>query len=169
METHSSFLALKIPWREEPVELQPMRSQRVRYDWVSEYCHKHTMIYCSALKGKDFPRGSVVKNPPGMQEMKEGVHFLSGEDNLEEEMATGSSILCGKIPWTITKNQIWLSDADYMHMLTLMICMHLKCFQVLVSELERSGGFQLFISCLAAWSLLKVSPHWINLNPIVSS
>ena len=30
--THSSILAWKIPWMEEPGELQPMGSQRVRYD-----------------------------------------------------------------------------------------------------------------------------------------
>ena len=29
-----------------------------------------------------------------------GVQFLGGEDPLEEEMATHSSILAGKIPWT---------------------------------------------------------------------
>ena len=32
MATHSSILAWKIPWTEEPGELQYMVSQRVRYD-----------------------------------------------------------------------------------------------------------------------------------------
>ena len=31
METHSGFLAWKIPWAEEPGRLQSMRSQRVGY------------------------------------------------------------------------------------------------------------------------------------------
>ena len=31
MTTHSSTLAWKIPWMEEPGRLQPMRSQRVRH------------------------------------------------------------------------------------------------------------------------------------------
>ena len=30
--THSSILAWKIPWTEEPVRLQSIGSQRVRYD-----------------------------------------------------------------------------------------------------------------------------------------
>ena len=30
--THSSILVWKIPWTEEPGELQPMGSQRVRHD-----------------------------------------------------------------------------------------------------------------------------------------
>ena len=35
MATHSSILAWKIPWAEEPVKLQSMRSQRVVHDWVT--------------------------------------------------------------------------------------------------------------------------------------
>ena len=40
----------------------------------------------------------VVKSLPGMQET--WVHFLSQENPLEKEMATPSSILAWKIPWT---------------------------------------------------------------------
>ena len=32
MATHSSILAWRIPWTEEPDGLQPMGSQRVRHD-----------------------------------------------------------------------------------------------------------------------------------------
>ena len=32
MITHSSILAWRIPWTEEPAGLQSMRSQRVRHD-----------------------------------------------------------------------------------------------------------------------------------------
>ena len=35
MATHSSILAWKIPWTEEPGRLQPMGSQRVGHDWVT--------------------------------------------------------------------------------------------------------------------------------------
>ena len=48
-----------------------------------------------------FPSGSVVKNPPAMQEMQEtSVQSLGQEDPLEEGMATHSSILAWEIPWT---------------------------------------------------------------------
>ena len=40
----------------------------------------------------------MVKNLPAMQETQVG--SLGGEDPLEEEMATHSSILAWKIPWT---------------------------------------------------------------------
>ena len=44
------------------------------------------------------PSGSVVKNLSAMQEMQ--VPCRNQEDPLEEEMATHSSILAGKIPRT---------------------------------------------------------------------
>ena len=40
----------------------------------------------------------MVKNPPAMQE--NWVHSLGWEDPLEKEMATHSSILAWRIPWT---------------------------------------------------------------------
>ena len=43
----------------------------------------------------------VVKNPPGMQGPQETqVRSLRWEDPLEGGMATHSSILAGRIPWT---------------------------------------------------------------------
>ena len=43
----------------------------------------------------------MVKDPPAMQKMLEmRVQSLGWEDPLEEEMATYSSILAGRIPWT---------------------------------------------------------------------
>ena len=38
MATHSSILAWKIPWTDEPGGLQSMGSQRVRYNWVDWAC-----------------------------------------------------------------------------------------------------------------------------------
>ena len=46
----------------------------------------------------DFPGGSVVKNPPAVQEPQEvRVLSLDQEDPLEEGMATHSSILAWRI------------------------------------------------------------------------
>ena len=43
----------------------------------------------------------MVKNPPAMQETQETqVRSLPEEDPLEKEMATHSSILAWKTPWT---------------------------------------------------------------------
>ena len=48
-----------------------------------------------------FPGGSVVKNLPANAELQEmWAQSLCQEDSLEEEIATHSSILVWKMPWT---------------------------------------------------------------------
>ena len=44
MPTHSSILAWRIPWTEEPGRLQSMGLQRVRHDWVT-----NTPLYLNGL------------------------------------------------------------------------------------------------------------------------
>ena len=39
MSIHSSILAWRIPWTEEPGGLQSMGLQRVGHDWVTEHTH----------------------------------------------------------------------------------------------------------------------------------
>ena len=53
---------------------------------------------CLFKRKLGFPGGSVVKNLPAMQETWVG--SLSWENPPKEEMATHSSILAWKIPWT---------------------------------------------------------------------
>ena len=70
---------------------------------------------------KGFPGGSVVKNPPPMQETPEmQLQSLGQADLLEKEMATHSSILAWTISWTeeagdlsvhgVTKSRTQLSE-----------------------------------------------------------
>ena len=60
---------------------------------------KHICMCVLAIWG--FPGDSAVKNLPAMQETQETwVRSLGGEDPLEDSMATHSSILAWKIPWT---------------------------------------------------------------------
>ena len=44
MATHSSILAWKIPWIEEPGGLRTMGSQRVRHDW-RDLAHSWSLLY----------------------------------------------------------------------------------------------------------------------------
>ena len=46
----------------------------------------------------NFPGGSEIKNLPTLRET--WVQFLSWEDPLQKEMATHSSTLAWRIPWT---------------------------------------------------------------------
>ena len=65
MATHSSILAWRIPWTEEPAELQSIRYQRVGHNW-SDLAQMHAYEYgiaenaqvtnCSSLPGyEEFP------------------------------------------------------------------------------------------------------------------
>ena len=48
-----------------------------------------------------FSNGSAVKNLPAIQKTQETwVQSLGGEDPLEQDMETYSSILAWRIPWT---------------------------------------------------------------------
>ena len=48
MANHSGILAWKIPWTEEPGGLQPLGSQRVRYDWGCTHTQM-MVINCDVL------------------------------------------------------------------------------------------------------------------------
>ena len=47
---------------------------------------------------RSFPGGSVVKNPPAVQETQ--VPSSGWEDPLEEDMATHARVLAWRIPWS---------------------------------------------------------------------
>ena len=57
MATHSSILARKVSWTEEPGGLQSMKSQRVRHDWATKHTKAlhtpspsyHTQFVCWTL------------------------------------------------------------------------------------------------------------------------
>ena len=55
MATHSSILACKIPWTEEPGRLPFKGSQRVGHDWAT----KHMCVVMSSLTSQAIKRGAV--------------------------------------------------------------------------------------------------------------
>ena len=79
MATHSSTLAWKIPWMEEPGRLQSVGSQRVGHDWTRLHLPERSRASLVA---------QLVKTLPAMQGTL--VQFLRWEDPLEKGMATNS-------------------------------------------------------------------------------
>ena len=85
MAIHSSTLAWKIPWMEEPGRLQSMRSLRVRHDWTTSLWLFTFMNWRRQwhptpvlLPGKSHGRRSLVGcSPRGYEEldMTERLHF----------------------------------------------------------------------------------------------
>ena len=64
-------------------------------------------LYLHITSPKGFPGGSVVKNLTAKQET--WAQSLGGDDPLEKGMATHSSILGGKIPWTEERSLVGYS------------------------------------------------------------
>ena len=66
MATHSSILAWKTPWREEPRGLQSMGSQRVRLHWATKQQRAFRppqgicLLSCSAASDSDPMNGSLL-------------------------------------------------------------------------------------------------------------
>ena len=109
MATHSSVLAWRIPWTEEPGGLQSIGSQRVVHDWgdLAHIAHSHTstlLLGSSPGEETGYPLqyswaslvAQTVKHLLAMWET--WVWSLGWEDLLDEGMATHSSVLAWRIP-----------------------------------------------------------------------
>ena len=59
MAPHSSTLAWKVPWTEEPGKLQPMGSLRVKHDWL----HFHFSLSCIGEGNGNPLQCSCLENP----------------------------------------------------------------------------------------------------------
>ena len=94
MATHSSVLAWRIPGTGEPGGLPSLGSHRVRHDWSN-------LAAAAAWCFSDFPGGSVIKNPPANAADREmWVRSLGKKIPWRRGIATHSSILAWRIPWT---------------------------------------------------------------------
>ena len=98
MATHSNVLAWRIPGTGEPGGLPSMGSHRVGHDWSDSAAVAAAHSEVSSLVAQK------VKNLPAMWEI--WVQSLGWEDPLENGMATHSSTLAWRIPWTEAPNRL---------------------------------------------------------------
>ena len=86
METHSSTLAWKIPWMDEPGRLQSMGSQRIGHNWATS----------------PSPDGSAVKNLPANTEGTIRCWFYSWVEKIpwRRKWQLTPNIFAWEIPWT---------------------------------------------------------------------
>ena len=69
MAPHSSTLAWKIPWAEEPWRLQSMGSLRVRHDWatsLSLFTFRHSVQFSSVAQSCLTPCNPMNRSTPGL-------------------------------------------------------------------------------------------------------
>ena len=99
MATHSSVLAWRIPGMEEPGGLPSLGSHRVGHDWSD------LAAAAAAAPSWAFLVAQTVKNLPAVWETQ--VRSLGWEDPLEKGLATHSSILAWRSPWTEEPGGLW--------------------------------------------------------------
>ena len=78
MATHSSILAWRIPWTEQPGGLQSMGSQRVRHDWAA---NTSTFIYmcvcvCVLKTERESKHSKGQKNIKNRQAKRRHMYYL---------------------------------------------------------------------------------------------
>ena len=91
----NNFKTEKIHWTCQKFELASLKKllKRQARDWGKMFTK-----YVCAIHTMGFPVAQMVKNLPAIQET--WVRSLGWEDPLQKRMATHSSILAWKIPWT---------------------------------------------------------------------
>ena len=97
--TYSNILAWRIPWTEEPGGLYSPwgHKESDMTEWLAISIIIH-MLFILLYLFRTSLVAQMIKNLPAMRETQ--VRSLGWEDPLEDGMATHSSILAWRIPWT---------------------------------------------------------------------
>ena len=106
MAPHSSTLAWKIPWMEEPGRLQSMGSLRVRHDWVTSLALEkematHSSVLAWRIPGTGKPGGLLSMGRTVRHDWSNLAAAAVGQlvKNLPAKQETRVQFLSGKIPW----------------------------------------------------------------------
>ena len=88
--SHSSILAWRIPWTEEPGRQQSMGSQRVRYDWARVRTHARTHTHTHTHQALGLRPCSVMARG---QLPRKALPLFKGQKRIPKVLTTGSSQL----------------------------------------------------------------------------
>ena len=152
----------KIPWRRKwqstPVLLPgKYHCQRSLVGCSPWGCKESEITWATSLRLHSLVP-QFLKNPPAMRET--WVRSLGGEDPLEEEMATHSSILAWKIPWTEEPGRLQSMESHIVG-------------HNLVTKPPRPLAFyhlinvtSYYFSNILLWKILNVQQSWKNFTVI---
>ena len=100
LATHSSILAWRIPWTEEPGRIQSVGSQRVGHNWATELNWSTTVGFPDGLAGKESAcnAGEDAVLIPGSQRSPGGWKWQPTPVFLPEKFH-GQRSLAGYSPW----------------------------------------------------------------------
>ena len=77
MKTHSSILAWRIPWTEEPGMQQSMEAQREGHDWAGMHAHMSTLEVCQYKVKSIITLDSDFKDLNCLKIINDGILYLS--------------------------------------------------------------------------------------------
>ena len=157
MATHSSMLAWRIPWTEDPSGLQSIESQRVRYNWARErdvyththtHTHTHTYLTGSAFLGIDTYQSWLIYILNVLKLLNKLIHYLYSGIPLNNEKewnlhaTTGMNLKCITLYSFIQKKPgskvYMLCDSIYMKFWKRQNCSNGR--QVSGCQRSRAGG-----------------------------
>ena len=103
MATHSSVLAWRIPWTEEPGRLQSMVLKRVRYNWSDLAC-THKLL--------EEQKAWIFKTPIGLHNIHIGsvikVHDKYGHLGKVISGRKGGRLISTRVPWRLLDgSRLW--------------------------------------------------------------
>ena len=98
MAIHSSILAWRVPWTEEPGGLQSMGSQRIRHDWTTNTFFLLTVVFITPL----CPQTSHI-------ELKLHLQMWWQKDWIKEFKNPPSARLLPHIWWCL-RNTYWVNE-----------------------------------------------------------
>ena len=75
--THSSIVARKIQWTEEPDRLQSMGSQRVGHNWATEHTHSVKELNIQWKENSIYHTGGTIPDSLNTQKMTGYICFLN--------------------------------------------------------------------------------------------
>ena len=106
MAPHSSTLAWKIPWMEEPGRLQSMGSLRVGHDWatsLSLFTFMHWRRKCQPLQC------SCLENPRDWGAWWAAVYGVAQSQTRLKQLSSSSSSICLILYWSMIDLQCCVS------------------------------------------------------------
>ena len=110
MVTHSSTLALKIPWIEEPGGLQSMGSQRVGHDWATSFIFSYNALFCipkfSVITCTVFNNQEKINNKNDIS----GVQFVNSYDCVLKPIRFWLNVTQTKSTWNFLKTSEFWND-----------------------------------------------------------
>ena len=168
MATHSSFIAWRIPWTEEPGRLQSTGSQRVGHDWAtspSPYLTISTILYqgspCNVITYLT-PGKGMATTPVSLSRKSHGQKSLAGSSpwgsRVGHDLARNPPpTMRKKAVVIIQARMIFLFKEDAIFLIQPSESYHVKLFHILFSLLKAHKGFRKHGSRKYAW----MSGFWL--------